>query len=263
MTAGQQDDMLAAARQMYELTRRAGSNDPKQLLNYVRCLLNAVSASTDPGMKNRLQQESLLVMHRARRDEHLLRKIDYECFERLCMARLDAADGRQLQARRSCVAIFQQLGEQDPLCCDLAMLCNQVGEFELAEQLQPAHLLDADSIAMTLWQQQQRQVEPQRLAFSQFSRQGLSCYEKADYPGAVKNYEQALQLAPLNSSTQLNLLQSILQCIGTDTPAPLATPPADLLRRIQLQPLLATQQERLQMLQSQFEALKAVSKIPA
>lgn len=257
---GRQDEMLQAARQMYELTRRAGSNDPKQLLNYVRCLLNAVSASTEASQKNRLQQESLLIMHRARRDEHLLRKIDYECFERLCMARLDAADGRHLQARRCCQDLVQQLDNDDPLCCDLAMLCNQVGEFDLAEQLEPATGLDADPIALSLWQQQQQQVEPQRLAFCQFSRQGLSCYEQGDYAGAAKHYEQALLWAPHNSSTQLNLLQSVLQSICHDTPVANITP-AEIIRRIQQQPLMGAQQERLQMLQHQVADLTANGKL--
>jgi len=229
-------------------------------LNYVRCLLNAVCASTEASQKNRLQQESLLIMHRARRDEHLLRKMDYECFERLCMARLDAADGRHLQARRSCQDLVQQLDTEDPLCCDLAMLCNQVGEFELAEQLEPAARLDADPIALSLWLQQQQQVEPQRLAFSQFSRQGLSCYEQGDYASAAKHYEQALRWAPHNSSTQLNLLQSVLQCISHDTPIVSATP-AEIIRRIQLQPLMAAQQERFQMLQRQFADLTANGKL--
>ena len=260
LRTGRQNDMLQAARQMYELTRRAGSNDPKQLLNYVRCLLNAVSASTEASQKNRLQQESLLIMHRARRDEHLLRKMDYECFERLCMARLDAADGRHLQARRSCQELALQLGEEDPLCCDLAMLCNQIGEFELAEQLEPAARLDADPIALSLWYQQQQQVEPQRLAFRQFSRQGLRCYEEADFAGAAKYYEQALLWAPHNSSTQLNLLQSVLQCISHNMPTVSVTP-AEIIRRIQLQPLVGAQQERLQMLQRQYGDLTASGKL--
>lgn len=205
LRTGRQNDMLQAERQMYELTRRAGSNDPKQLLNYVRCLLNAVSASTEASQKNRLQQESLLIMHRAHRDEHLLRKMDYECFERLCMARLDA-----------------------------------------------------DPIALSLWYQQQ--IEPQRLAFRQFSRQGLRCYEEADFVGAAKYYEQALLWATHNSSTQLNLLQSVLQCISHNMPTVSVTP-AEIIRRIQLQPLIGAQQERLQMLQRQYGDLTASSKL--
>ncbi len=258
----QQEDWLAAARQMYELTRRAGSNDPRQLLNYVRCLLNAACASTDPGNKNRLQQESLLLIHRARRDEHLLRKIDYEMFEKVCMARLDAADGRQLQARRSCLDLVTQYVDGSPLAADLAMLCDQVNEYELSEQLQAQLLFGTDSIAERLWQQQQQQIAPQRLAFSQFSRQGLSCYQSADYAGATQNYEQALQLAPLHSSTQLNLLQSLLQYISTEPkPTPgLAAKPLELLRRIRQQALSAEHQERLQQLQEQFDALKAQGK---
>jgi tetratricopeptide (TPR) repeat protein len=137
----------------------------------------------------------------------------------------------------------------------LAMFCNQVAEFELAE---PVARLDADQIALSLWRQQQQQVEPQRLAFSQFSRQGLSCYKQGDYAGAAKHYEQALLWAPHNSSTQLNLLQ-VLQCISRDMPI-VNVAPADTIRRIQLQPLVGAQQEHLQVLQRNFADLIASSK---
>jgi CheY-like chemotaxis protein len=141
----------------------------------------------------------------------------------------------------------------------LAMFCNQVAEFELAEQFEPVARLDADHIALSLWRQQHQQVEPQRLAFSQFSRQGLSCYEQGDYAGAAKHYEQALLCVPHNSSTQLNLLQAVLQCISRDMPI-VNVAPADTIRRIQLQPLVGAQQERLQMLQRKFADLIASSK---
>lgn len=127
--------------------------------------------------------------------------------------------------------------EKEPPCCDLAMLCNQAGEFELAEQLEPVARLHADHIALRLRRQQQQHVEPQRLAFSQFGWQGLSCYEQNGYAGAAKHYEQALLWAPHNSSTQLNLLHSVLQCICHNIPIVRVTP-ADIIRRIQLQPLV-------------------------
>lgn len=260
---GHQDDWLSAARQMYELTRRAGCNDPRQLLNYVRCLLNAASTVSEPGQKNRLQQESLLLMHRAKRDEHLLRKIDYDLFEKVCMARLDAADGRHLQARRSCLDLIHKTEEGSPFTADMAILCEQVYEYELSAQLQQHLLFGTDHVAELLWQHQQEQLSPQRQAFSQFSRQGQTCYQNADYTAAVQNYEQALQIAPLNSSTQLNLLQSLLQCLSAE-PKPsriLQTRPAELMRRVNQQQLSSEHQQRLQQLQAQFDTLKTQGKI--
>lgn len=259
---GQQDDWLSAARQMYELTRRAGCNDPRQLLNYVRCLLNAACTVTEPGQKNRLQQESLLVMHRAKRDEHLLRKIDYELFEKVCLARLDAADGRQLQARRSCFDLMQKSVDGGPFVADLATLCEQVCEFEFSAQLQQHLLFGTDTIAELLWQHQQQQLSPQRQAFSQFSRQGQSSYQHGDYATAIQNYEQALQIAPLNSSTQLNLLQSLLQYLSIETKPSrlLQTRPAELIRRISPQQLSPEYQQRLQQLLAQFDTLKTQGK---
>lgn len=259
-------DMLLATRQMYELTKRAGQNDPKHLLNYVRSLLNAISQSEEASQRNRLQQESILLLHRAKRDEHLLRKINYELFEQLCMARLESVDGRIQQAWKSCQQLSAQLDPDDPVCIDLVMLLNQLGEFEeaqtLASQLPPQ---SGDEVLQSLLRQQAEQLAPKQQSFKALSRLGHDSYQQQDYLAAVQAYEQALQLAPMNSATLLNLLQSLLQAIPAadkHQQSELWFKTRQLVKQIAALVLTGVHLERFQMLAQQYDELRTTYKIP-
>lgn len=252
-------DMIQSARMLYENTRKAGSNDPTHLLNYIRSLLTGVGCTEDASQKNRWQQETALALHRARRDDNLLRKVNFDLFDNLCQARLDSSDGRSQDAHRQLVKL-QTLSEDDQeFNADVALLMNQLGEYDGATEREQ-HLDTSNNPALAkMLAAQQRKIGPFRQAFFQFSREAALAYEQQDFLKAVGLYEQALQLAPLNSNTQLNLAQVLLQALNSavkEQKNHLQFKLEQLLRQLLPNQLNETQRERLQLLREQFDSSK-------
>ncbi len=105
--AGRVADMVQASKQFFELTRRTNQQDVTHLLNYIRTLLDAIEQTEDPAQRNRLQQETMLALHRHQKDEQLLKDMDFSRFEQICLARIEAMDGRYQQIEKM-LSPFQQ-----------------------------------------------------------------------------------------------------------------------------------------------------------
>ncbi len=252
-------DMIQSARILYENTRKAGSNDPTHLLNYIRSLLTGVSCTEDPSQKNRWQQETALALHRARRDDNLLRKVNFDLFDNLCQARLESSDGRSQDAHRQLVKL-QDLSEDDQeFHADVVLLMNQLGEYDGAKEREQQLDTTTNQALAKMLAAQQRKIAPFREAFFQFSREAAEAYQQQDYLKAVGLYEQALQLAPLNTNSQLNLAQTLLQALNAavkDQKNHLQYKLEQLLRQLLPNQLNDQQRERLQLLREQFDASK-------
>lgn len=259
-------EAIQTARQLYENTRRAGSNDPTPLLNYIRSLLSAAAVTTEAQLKNRWQQESVLALQRAHRDEHLLRKLNFNLFEIICQARLDSNDGRLHQAHKQLNKLTALSTTDVALQADLLLLLNQLGEFEAAALLEQQIAGTLSEPVQTLLDAQHRQLDHIRQAFHQFSAQAAQACRLQQGQQAVALYEQALQLAPLNINTQLNLCQALLLAVQSSDKEhrlALVRKLTQHLQQISHQTLQPAQQERLVLLQTEFAECKSTLKLPA
>ncbi len=99
-SAGYFTEMASASKQIFELTKKTNQQDPSHLFNYIRTMLDAIGNVTDPSNRNRLQQETLLTLHRSQHDGPLLRGSYFSRFEQICVARLEAMDGRYQPAKK-------------------------------------------------------------------------------------------------------------------------------------------------------------------
>lgn len=252
-------DMIQSARVLYENTRKSGSNDPTHLLNYIRSLLTGVGCTDDASQRNRWQQETVLALHRARRDENLLRRVNFDLFDSLCQARLGSADGRSQEAHRQLIKL-QELSEDDQAFhADVAFLMNQLGEYDGAQQREQQIDTNGNPALTKMLAAQQRKIGPYRQAFFQFSREAAEAYQQQDYLKAANLYEQAIQLAPLNTNTQLNLAQTLLQALNhavKEQKNNLQFKLEQLLRQLLPTQLNEQQRQKLQLLREQFDANK-------
>lgn len=208
-------DMVQAGKQIYELTRRTIKQDVNHLFNYIRIMLDAIVQLDDKIKRNKLQQETLLVLHRSQKDEQLLKDVDFERFEQLCMARLDAFEGRYLQAKKISDQMSDAIQGTDPDLPDLIMLMINIGEFEGADHL--LALLDEhcaeDPILQGMLAQHQQQSQQPRQQLTELNKTGMARYKEGKYQEAMQLFEQALQLAPGNTGAALNLIQAMLQVL--------------------------------------------------
>lgn len=208
-------DMVQAGKQIYELTRRTIKQDVNHLFNYIRIMLDAIVQLDDKIKRNKLQQETLLVLHRSQKDEQLIKDVDFERFEQLCMARLDAFEGRYLQAKKVSDKMSDLMNGTDPDLPDLIMLMINIGEFEGADHL--LTLLDKhkaeDPILSSMLAQHQQQSEQPRQQLTELNKTGMARYKEGKYQEAMQLFEQALHLAPGNTGAALNLIQAMLQVL--------------------------------------------------
>ncbi|OBP15214.1 DNA-binding protein [Rheinheimera sp. SA_1] len=213
--AGQIPEMVSASKQIFDLTRKTSQQDISHLFNYIRTMLDAIGNTTDASKRNRLQQETLLTLHRSQNDEQLIRDTNFDRFEQICVARLEALDGRFQPAKKTAATLSPQMALQDPDIPDLAMLLLSIGEFEDASQF-IAQLSDTeqnDPILSDLLEHQQQKFAGAAEQLAELNRTGMQLYQEGKFQEAIVIFDQALNIAPSNTGAALNLIQSLLQVL--------------------------------------------------
>ncbi|MBU1438341.1 MAG: response regulator [Gammaproteobacteria bacterium] len=213
--AGYSSEMVTASKQIFDLTKKTSQQDISHLFNYIRTLLDAIGSIADPSKRNRLQQETLLTLHRSQNDEQLIRDTNFSRFEQICVARLEALDGRYQQAKKTAAKFCPQMALHDPDLPDLAMLLLNIGEFEDANQMisQLPEATQSDPILAELIAQQQQKFSGAAKQLAELNQTGMQLYQEGKYQEAVVIFEQALTIAPTNTGAALNLIQSLLQIL--------------------------------------------------
>lgn len=204
---------VQASKQLYEITRRSIKQDIMHLLNYIRTVIDAAVRTTEPAQRNRYLQEVSLALQRVKRDEGMTREINFELFEALCQARLESLSGAQYQAKKTYAAVADQLPEQHQILPDAIFLLNQIGEFEQANtltKLLPAELMK-NPLLKTLFSEQQQFVDEKQQQFGELNKAGINSYKEGNFSAAIKHFEAALDLAPMNTGCALNLIQASIQ----------------------------------------------------
>lgn len=252
---------VLASKQLYEITRRSIRQDVVHLLNYIRSIIAAATLSEDPQQRNRYLQEVAIALQRARRDDNLIREFDFDLFEILCQARLDSISGQQFQAKKTYAAVAEQAETQQQVLPDTVFLLNQIGEFEQADRL--AAVIDpelqADPVLQRLLSEQQRQNKDQQQHFAQLNKDGIRQYKEGQHLAALALFEQALELAPMNTGCALNVIQTSLQLLKARRQAPggnLMERCKKAFRIVDNMPLPEHHRKRYQDLLSQFTQLQ-------
>ena len=135
----------------------------------------------------------------------------------MCQARLESLSGAQYQAKKTYAAVADQLSEQHQVLPDAIFLLNQIGEFEQAQsltQLVPAELMK-NPLLKTLFSDQQHFVDKKQQQFGELNKAGIKSYKEGNFNAAVKQFEAALELAPMNTGSALNLIQASIQLLNS------------------------------------------------
>ncbi|MCC5851312.1 MAG: response regulator [Alkalimonas sp.] len=251
---------VIASKQLYEITRRSLKQDVMHLQNYIRTVIEAAMDSEDPQQKNRYQQETLIALQRARLDESMIRDIDFDLFEVLCQARLESLSGQQFQAKRTYASVADLLTEQEHSLADAVMLLNQIGEYEEAESLQQKlpETAKSNPVLGAMLQRQTENTTERRRHFAEYNKEGIKLYKSGQYQQAAQQFEQALELAPMNTGAALNYIQSLLQLLSQ--PQSKVGDAFERCRKtfrvVDHMPLPEHHRIRYQELQSRFEKLR-------
>jgi len=252
---------VQASKQLYEITRRSLKQDITHLLNYIRTIIDAALHSQEPVQRNKYSQEVSLALQRVQRDEAMTREIDFGLFEALCQARLESLNGAQYQAKKTFAAVADKLSEQHHVVPDAIFLLNQIGEFEQADTLRkllPADIL-ANPVLSGLLNDQQNYIDKKQKKFSEINKAGINSYKQGNYAAAIAEFEAALELAPMNTGSALNLIQASIQLLNSQQKRKsmeLFERCKKTFRVVDNMPLPENHRVRYKELQQQFEKLR-------
>lgn len=221
------DDYLLAAESslaIWDLSKRTVHYDSLHWCGYIRSLLDVAEYTDDKRTRNKYQQEALLALQRGKFDEYLHRideDFDVEIFGRIMNARVNAIDGKMLDAKKHLVKsqwAIEEKYQTPPIAFipDSIKVMYDLGEFEDAIKLQEVlensdGKLDPNS--RFLLSKEQHGTKQNFANYQQFNREGIKYYQQGKYEQAKASFALAQGFAPVNTGVTLNLLQCLLQLL--------------------------------------------------
>jgi DNA-binding NarL/FixJ family response regulator/Flp pilus assembly protein TadD len=210
---------------IWEQSKRSVYQSSVHWCGYVRSLLDAAEHATEKKSKNSFQQEALLAMQRSRFDEALTRmndEFDVNVFEELMNARINAIDGKLIEAKRllanSQFTIAKRY-ETYPVVYapDSIHTLLKIGEFEEAQVLikqaeRVKDSLDANSVYTI--EQAKNESKKTMGNYVALNKEGIDLYQQGQFSKAKSVFENAQSIAPVNTGVALNLLQCLLKLLS-------------------------------------------------
>lgn len=257
-----------AMHHVLDISRKSVYRHPRHLCNYIRSILDAAEHSDSRLEINKYQQEASLALQRAKTDESLFgAKLTFPQLENAVMARIEAFNGRftQAQLHLNEVAhdfIVKGADLDRNIAPDIAVAFLDIGEFERAQTiLRRQHSRkQLDSYNQKLLDSRFALKNAEQEAFIKYNKQGIRLYTSSDYGEAVRYFDKALELAPMNSGVCLNYIQAALRVMGkSDQPLNyLSEGCKRCMRVLSGLSLPATHKNRLAQLTTEFERLQSV-----
>lgn len=220
------DYVLASesSKAIWDLSKRSVHHNTMHWCGYIRSLLDVAEHTDEKSVKNRYQQEALLELQRARFDEYLQRlssNFSIDIYNDIVQARLNAIDGKMLDAKksivRSQVAIEEKFGEIPPIFLpDSLKVMYDIGEFEDAQELNQIvekipNTLDPNGLYLI--KKEGMSAKEKLTQYQQFNKQGIELYQEGQFEKARDAFGLAQQFAPVNTGVALNLLQCLLRIL--------------------------------------------------
>lgn len=220
--------LTEATKATWQLSKNTIFKQVNYWCNHISSLLDAAEAAESKTQRHRYQQEALLQLQRASYDEALTRleePFSLDIFDQIIHARVDAIDGKLINAKRSLmdsqIAIEKQF-ERYPasLAPSSLQLMVGLGEFEEVNRL--LHTLSVqqtqlDDSSRLLVRRMSKQVKESEQQYTHINRRGIQLYQQEKYAEAKAAFNSALELSPVNAGIALNLLQCLIKLVGTES----------------------------------------------
>ena len=215
---------IKACSQVVDLTSKSFKRDFHHLLNHIRNIIDICGLETDTYKKRKFNQAAIYALQNSRQDAASFKGLRADDFEQVCLARLDSANGLNYKAKRAFFGLAKQFGDDDAsfpseLLVDSISLMLNIGEFEKAleytEQIKKSKVtLDEFSRSMVETAQEQASEKIEKVKM--LNKLGIDAYKDGDFHNANEFFEQALELAPMNTGSALNQIQALVALAEND-----------------------------------------------
>ncbi len=252
-----------SSKAIWELSKHTVHQSVSNWCGYVRSMLDAAEHTDDRRTKNRYQQEALLALQRGKFEDVLVRHrdtFDVEIYEQVMSARLNALDGKMLDAKRQLAASQQAISDkfdQYPLdfAPDSLKVMYDIGEYDdliPLKKLLERHEAELDPSSLELMRRAELSASEKQANYQQFNRQGIELYQQGQYEQARDAFMLAQSYAPVNTGVALNLLQCLIKILDkSDKPEAVHIKECRrIYKLIEGMPLKIQHQEKLEALQA-------------
>lgn len=216
--------LIESTKATWDLSKNTIFKRVNYWCNHISSLLDAAEAAESKTQRHRFQQEALLQLQRAVYDDALQRvdePFNLEIFDQLIHARVDAIDGKLIDAKRTLIesqeAIDKQFEEYPgSLATSSLQLMVDLGEFEEISTLTALlkkQGVELDDSSLRIIQHISSQCKESEQKYSHLNRKGIQLYQQEKYADAKPVFNAALVLSPVNAGIALNLLQCILKLL--------------------------------------------------
>ncbi|SFC64807.1 tetratricopeptide repeat-containing response regulator [Pseudoalteromonas denitrificans] len=214
------NSLICACQSVLAMSKRSIHQNIEHQLNYVRSLLDAAQNTDNAPDKEHYIKESKLAIQQAKNEKSLFIKTPFSSFEALCHARIDAVQGKFLSAKKILAdanCVIEENKETLPydLYPESILTLLQIGEFEAAFEQQEAlkqHNKNSQFVESMILDQTNKAQENIRI-FEQHNKEGIEEYKKGNFSLAIEAFEKALEYAPVNTGSALNLIQALIQVL--------------------------------------------------
>lgn len=214
------NSLVNACQSLLVMSRKSIHQSIEHQLNYIRSLLDAAQNTDNTPDKEHYLKETKLAIQQAKKEKKLFEKTSFSTFETLCQARISAVQGDFLNAKKDLANLHFELEEQnETLSLDLypesILTLMQIGEFEAATEQHNSlndHNSNTEFVDAMLCDQTKKTQENVEL-FEEHNKKGIEEYKKGNFSFAIESFEKALQYAPVNTGSALNLIQALLQVL--------------------------------------------------
>ena len=239
-------------------TKNTIHQDAQHLINYIQAIILVAKFEEDGFKRGRLLQEISGLFHRAAHQHPYVDQDELSALEGYSMASIHKAKGNKAKAKHTLFNSNQDYLEDprqipDWLGPQLVHLLTELEEHEHAEKCKPfiqhANVHSEKLLNIIAGTKDHSQAE-----FNQHNKLGIKAFTSGQLEQALKHFEDALSLAPLNSGATLNKVQVCLALLKKlNRPWPQMTQQiADIFTSLEDFPLVEQQKNRKMELKKEF-----------
>ena len=201
---------------LLQLTKGTAFEDLSYQFNFIRALFHELNNANSKEQKVETSSQIKKALKNAHKDAVKLdTEILFTEFETFCSARLAAASGDYVKAKKTIAPYIAEQQVHDTVLPDSIIALLDIGEYEEANQhlerfktLEQANTTNINQLLNYHQSAAERQKE-----FEQHNVKGIEFYKRGDYLKAINEFELALNYAPTNTGSALNLLQALIQLL--------------------------------------------------
>jgi len=239
-------------------TKNTIHQDPQHLINYVQAIILVAKSEEDQFKQGRLLQEISGLFHRSSQQHPYVEEDELLALEGYSLASIHNVKGNQVKAKHMLLKSNEAYliePEETPewLGPQLANLLIELEEFEFAEKLEP-YIQHNNKHSEKLLACISGKEDSKEVEFKHHNKLGIEAFTENKLEVALKHFETALSIAPLNTGAALNKIQVCLALLAKiERPWPEITKKiSETLAELEDFPLSEQQAERKTELKKEF-----------